>query len=112
MNNWEKVRDFVSNETGIAKEKLSSESRIEQDLYITGDDARELLESFVDTFKVNYDGFELGDFFGTEGFDPLGLGGLIRRLRGERKAASPTSYLMLDDLVKWVDRGYWIDPVR
>jgi len=112
MNNWDRVRKFVSSETGISLENLALNSRIEQDLYVTGDDASELLENFVDHFKLDYRGFELSKYFGAEGFDPIGLGTLIQKLRGKQKAIEPTTALKLEDLVGWVDRGYWVEKGR
>ena len=91
-------------------QELRSKTKIENDLRITGDDATDFIEKVVDFFKVDYKKFEIGNYFGGEGFDPLGLSVIIRKLLKKPAQKRSEHDLTLGDLEKWVERGYWVDP--
>jgi hypothetical protein len=88
------VANFVRAWTGMDKEfVVSSETRLEADLGVTGDDGEELLQAVAKEFCVALahpdDGyrttFSLSAneyLFASEGFDLLGIGSLIGRIRG------------------------------
>ncbi len=52
-------------------EDLSDETRIEDDLGITGDDAYDFMEDYQNEFEVDLTGFQFNKHFGPEtSFDP------------------------------------------
>ncbi len=48
---------------------FDSNTRIEKDLGVTGDDAAELIEAFAKEFQVDVSHFKFHDYFGPEGMD-------------------------------------------
>ena len=59
------VKKFITEET--YKETLSLKTTIEGDLGCAGDDNLELLEKFVDTYNVDFEGFDYSKHFLSEG---------------------------------------------
>jgi hypothetical protein len=88
------VANFVHAWTGMNNEFIvRSETRLEADLGVTGEDGEELLQAVAKEFGVELanpdDGyrttFSLSAneyLFASEGFDLLGIGSLIGRIRG------------------------------
>jgi hypothetical protein len=88
------VANFVHAWTGMNNEfVVCSETRLEADLSVTGDDGEELMQAVAKEFGVELanpdDGyrttFSLSAneyLFASEGFDLLGIGSLIGRIRG------------------------------
>lgn len=86
---------FVRAFTGVSTARsITAATRLEADLGITGDDGVLLLQEAERRFGRTLttpeggvrDAFGLGPdefLFGPEGFDPLGLGALVRWVQGE-----------------------------
>jgi len=53
----DKLREFISEYSGIRLEKIISEARIQSDLRITGDDSEELIIAYGKTFNVDVSQF-------------------------------------------------------
>jgi len=107
MNTWETISKISSDFTGLSKAKMDKTTRIELDLGITGDDAVDFLELFVDTFSVEVSGFNISHFFGGEGFDPIGISVLVRKILKRPKPKRSEHELTLGDLEQWVKFGNW-----
>ncbi|MCC6459202.1 MAG: DUF1493 family protein, partial [Saprospiraceae bacterium] len=56
---------------GGKKEKYTSETSINLDLGIDGDDASKFLCAYADTFQVDLANFEFDTYFGEEGCSPF-----------------------------------------
>ena len=110
MNILNEIIGLVVSQTGTYKSKLNRSTKIEKDLGVTGDDALELMEAFIERFSVKHDGFELNKYFDEEGFDLLGLSYLIRRIKGEKRIVKSNHELTIGDLEDWVKRGFWKAP--
>ena len=79
--------------TRVSKRKaVDSETRLEADLGVTGDDGADLLEAVANRFDLDYKAFDsalvdtlgLGPneyVFGPEGLDLIGVGALVRWAR-------------------------------
>ncbi len=66
-----KVKEFISSYGYASLEDLSDETRIEDDLGITGDDAYDFMEDYQNEFEVDLTGFQFDKHFGPEtSFDP------------------------------------------
>lgn len=82
-NNSKNVIEFIASYWNEPLDNISNETRIEDDLGITGDDAIEFMEEFQNEFNVDLNTFEFDKHFGPEAsFDPrliliLALIGLI-----------------------------------
>ncbi|MDD5359700.1 MAG: DUF1493 family protein [Sulfurovaceae bacterium] len=92
---FEEVVAFVRGFHSISpKQAITSDTLLEADLGITGDDGDDLLLAVSERFQVDLASPEKGisqtlelrpnEFlFGPEGFDPIGITVLIRWLKGE-----------------------------
>jgi acyl carrier protein len=74
---YERVRQFVAREASVRVETLTPETRINYDLGVDGDDAVELLEAFMEEFRVDLSAFEFNRYFGPEGGPPPAFIGVI-----------------------------------
>jgi len=71
-NNSIKVKEFIAAYWNKPLDKISDETRIEDDLGITGDDAYEFMEEFQKKFDVDLTTFKFDMHFGPEAsFDPI-----------------------------------------
>lgn len=111
---------FVREYTGVSERRpIGPDTRLEADLGVTGDDGDELLREAAEQFQVDLaspaDGIartlDLGPneyFFGPEGFDPLGIGEFVRRLRGKPRARCRD--LTVGELHFAIQRAPWLSP--
>ncbi len=79
---------------------------MEDDLWITGDDAEDFIAAFISHFKLDGTGFEITDFFSDEGSELLGITKVLRRIMGIKENVVRKK-LTVQDLEEWVKRGYW-----
>ncbi|MEP6756547.1 MAG: DUF1493 family protein [Chthonomonadales bacterium] len=96
------VRKFVAEERGEPIEYIRLETRVEEDLGCTGDDADEFMLSFATRFEVDLTGMEFGRHFGPEAswpFEPMppDLGHFP---------------VTVGHLITVAENGKWIDPPR
>lgn len=68
-----RVVELVSEHSGIPADKLHAETRLEEDLRMTGDDAAEFLDAFAAAFDVDFTGIEFHKHFGPECGGPIFL---------------------------------------
>lgn len=57
---------FLVEHQRVRESKIKKETRIENDLGITGDDAMEFMEAFFETFQVDFSAFRFDDHFSPE----------------------------------------------
>ena len=107
--NWAALQEFVSREAGVKKHRISLDSKIEKDLGISGGDAEDFMERFVEHFNLDYSGFNMSMFFNSEGFDPIGLGNVMRRLLGRKPLQKQQNARDLDMsiLLEWIEKKEW-----
>lgn len=60
---FERVCDLVAAESGVARDRLTTETRLLHDLGIFGDDAELLILRFAKEFEVNLSGFRFDQYF-------------------------------------------------
>ena len=65
----EKIKSMIVYKCGINKDKILIDSKIEDDLGLTGDDAVEFILTFSKEFNVDISNFVISDYFSREGFD-------------------------------------------
>lgn len=88
---WERVAGYA----GVPVESLSGQHRLWHDLKISGDDARDLLESLALEFGVSFDAFAVDTRFPAER-DEGSLLFVVKRLLGAAPQYTPTT---LDELL-------------
>jgi len=67
----ERVRHFVSDFSRQNPDHLRADTRLEEDLGMTGDDAAEFLEAFAAAFEIDLTGIEFHKHFGPECSGPV-----------------------------------------
>ena len=107
---FSKIEQFVIEQRGTYLKSFNRNTTLEKDLGITGDDAIEFMEEFVNQFQLDSRDFEISKYFSEEGFDLLGLGFLIRKFFNQPIPKYSNHDLTLGDLQDWIERGYWVDP--
>lgn len=105
---WERLEAFTREELGRplfgGKLNLRPESRLEQDLGVTGLDAVEFIDRWAEAFGVDAQAFPYRRYFGPEGQELLSslIGLFVKRLR--RPARRPLTLGMLAEATR---RGKW-----
>lgn len=64
---FDKIKLFVTEKRGKYRKKLTSETQLERDLKITGDDFVEFMDDFEERFNVNTQNLDLSEYFVNEG---------------------------------------------
>lgn len=109
---FEQIKAFTVKFTGVKPAKVTLSTTLERALGITGDDGYDFMWAFFNEFGVDYTGFELTRYFDQEGFDPIGITLVIRKLFTNLPSlTSPIHDITIADLVKAVDEKRWINPV-
>lgn len=108
---FDEIVQFIYFQRWKYKRKLMLSTTIESDLGITGDDADEFMAAFVEKFNLNPAEFDIGKYFSSEGFDPIGLSIFLKKLFRMPIQKRSSHELTIGDLVKWVKNGYWEDPL-
>ncbi len=90
---------------GGIRKPLSKNSRIYQDLHISGDDAAELLEEIVKTYGTSFHGFSFAAYFPNE---TEALFYHIMSCLGFPDRAHKS--VTLSHLTAVVEQGAWFDP--
>ena len=57
---------IIAKKTGLPAAQISPDSRLLQDLGVTGDDAAELLAELSAAFEIDMGGFQFGEYFTGE----------------------------------------------
>lgn len=61
-----KLINFISDITGMEPSQINSESLIESDIGVTGEDAEDLIKQFAKKFRVNINQFDFAKYFYEE----------------------------------------------
>jgi len=86
----EMVIKFLARFLSVPPNRIHFDSSIARDFGVAGQDGMDLMEEFAREFSVAMDGFNCGDYFGSEGlnildlfreFTPLSVGDLIESAR-------------------------------
>jgi hypothetical protein len=67
----DRVRQFVCDFWYVSPHRLRPDTRLEEDLGMTGDDAAEFMEAFAEAFEVDLTGIEFHRHFGPECSGPI-----------------------------------------
>jgi len=63
---FNKLKYFVIKESAVVEEEITSETQMEDDLGVTGDDAADFLIAYSKAFNVDVTKFMAADYFGGE----------------------------------------------
>ena len=111
MDTWNEIKSLALEFNGPYKFDLTRQTKIEDDLHITGDDARDFIQEFIDKFSLKNDEFEISKYFYQEGFDPLRIGILLRKIFKSPIPVRVDYDLTLGGIENWAKKGYWEDPI-
>jgi len=96
-----KIKHFLeSDRWGLEKREIQRNTKIEQDLRLTGDDAVEFIVAFGEEFDVDVSNFMADEYFEAEGTFPFQ--NTINSLLGI-KNKSPKKILTIGDLEKAIE---------
>jgi hypothetical protein len=105
----DRVRQFVCDFRSESPHGLRADTRLEEDLGMTGLDAAEFLEAFAEAFEVDLTGIEFHKHFGPEGSGPIPF--LARWLKDEMKDYGEYP-VTVGHLVEVVAARRWSCPPR
>jgi acyl carrier protein len=108
INYTETVIQFVSKYWSVSANNLSKDTRLEDDLGITGDDAVELFDKFSKEFHIDISDLDLRKYFESEG---VGLINFSRIFGKQIKVKRSLHEITISDLVNTLKIGKWIDPI-
>ncbi|WP_175841462.1 DUF1493 family protein [Burkholderia arboris] len=105
---WERFEAFTRQELGRplfgGRLNLQPQSRLEEDLGVTGLDGVKFIDKWAETFNVDAEGFPYRRYFGPEGQELLSslIGLFVKRLRPPKRYP-----LTLGMLAEATRRGKW-----
>jgi acyl carrier protein len=100
------IRKFIAEQTGIKQERVNLNSRLEQDLRISGDDLIELIDAIFKQFEIAIGDFDYAQYVGAEGLSLFG--GLADRLLGRPVQSSKP--LLVSMFVSAAKARLWVSP--
>ena len=102
MTSLDDIYDFLSEEVGVIKAEIRSDTDLHAELRVDGDDFFELAETFQERFSVEMSSYRWYFHHGEEGWS---LGGLFFRAPQDRVARIPvTPQLLLES----ANSGRWM----
>jgi hypothetical protein len=101
-NDFIRIKEFVCQYLKVNKKKVNQNTRIEEDLGCTGDDARELIEAFSKEFSIDLRGFKFDAYFDEESSDIFEA--VADHLLNKKKAKKS---IRLYDMVEAARNGKW-----
>jgi acyl carrier protein len=103
MNPEEQVVSVLARRSGLAKEQLTPETRLVEDLKLDGDDAVDALLEISKKCSIDVSGFDSSLYFRSE---PTLLS-LFRFLPSQKKRSIQKQTITVADLVDAARRGSW-----
>ncbi|ACR29127.1 DUF1493 family protein [Burkholderia glumae] len=105
---WDRLEAFAREELGRpifgGPLKLTPDSRIEEDLRLTGLDAVEFIDKWAETFSIEAQGFPYNRYFGPESLDVIKS---VLGLFSKKHRAPELVPLTLGMLAEAMRRGRW-----
>ncbi len=93
---FNRLQKFVVEESCVDDEVITRETKIQDDLGVSGDDAVEFIMAYSKVFNVDVSQFMAADYFDGEGIDIVGS--IIRVVTGDRRV--PRKVLTVGHLEK------------
>lgn len=106
-NDFERIKLFISKHWSIPENKLDRNTKLEDDLGITGDDAVEFFDKFSKKFNIDISNLDLCKYFESEGVGLLNISWLFGK---RRKVKRSLHEITIADLENTLKVGRWIDP--
>jgi hypothetical protein len=80
-DSWTELVQFIRQFTALPESfAMTRQTNLVEDIGLDGDDADEFMAAYAKHFNVSPGDFQYSDYFGPEGFDPIGsILDLIRR---------------------------------
>jgi acyl carrier protein len=109
-SNFEMLKEFIVEQSGVYDEEVTPDARLYDDLGIYGDDAFELLIKYGKKFNVDLSKFMAADYFKGEGGVDLIIDGLVRLFTG-KISSTGLKVLTVKDLEKGILAGRLYEEV-
>ena len=106
-NDIERIKLFISKYWSVPVDKLNRDTKIEDDLGITGDDAIEFFDKFSKEFSIDLSDLDLHRYFESEGVGLINFSWLLGK---RRKVKRSLHEITIADLENTLKKGKWIDP--
>jgi acyl carrier protein len=100
--NFKRLKDFIVKQTFVDDVQITSNTIIETEFGVTGDDAYDFIIAFGKEFNVDVSKFEIGNYFKGEGDTTLIT--LINFFKG-KKSEKKSLLLTVGDLEKAIIAG-------
>lgn len=108
-NHIEIIKVFVSKYWSVPVNRLSQETKLEDDLGITGDDAVDFFDKFSKEFNIDLSALDFRRYFESEGVGLINFSWLF----GKRKKVKRSLHeITIADLANAFKIGKWIDPIE
>ena len=107
----ERVIDFVTNNTGVAKAKINLDSKIESDFGMAGLDTISFYEDFFMEFEIkNPEDFILDNYVTSEGLSNLNLILIFKSIFSKTaREQLRIKEVSIRHLVKVAESKYWVE---
>ncbi len=105
-NDNERIKSFISKYWSVPVGKLNQNTKLEDDLGITGDDAVEFFDKFSTEFNIDLSDLDLHKYFESEGVGLLNFSWLLGK---RRKVKRSLHEITIADLENTLKVGKWID---
>jgi len=101
---WQQIEEFIRREACVShRQAICAQTKIEEDLGITGDDSVEFMDKYFETFQVNPGDYDHCRYFHGEGFNILAVFLLFFPKRKSTQLRS----LTIDMLTTAANIGRW-----
>jgi hypothetical protein len=105
MKDFNTLQRFVIEKSFVNNQEITKDTRIEDDLGMTGDDAIEFIVEFGREFNIDVSSFMAADYFGPEGSPSILFMPIIRTLLGKKGEGAHKKTLTVGHLEKAIIAG-------
>ena len=95
-----KIINLIEKKVGTLNEPILSNSKLEEDLGVTGDDAYEFISEFSKVFSIDVSSFDYDSYFSPEGDGVLSF--IFNLIKGNKKEKK---FLTISDLQESIKKG-------
>ena len=102
-----RLKKLLSQQSGTPVERITLDTRLAEDLGMTGLDASEFMDKYFAEFRVDPSGFTFGPYFHDEG--GYGIVGLFLFVINRGKTGKPP--MTVRQLLAGIQSGRWTDVI-
>ena len=103
------IKLFISKYWSVPVNRLNHNTKLEDDLGITGDDAVEFFEKFSKEFNIDLSALDLRKYFESEGVGLINFSSIFGRQKKVKRSLHEITIADLENILKV---GKWVDPTE